>query len=203
MDALTARRPALDSQTKLNANALPDSLAATGRQALNCNNPAIIMQHDDLPGFVTVEPLLSRVAGVQATPYSGAPGALSMVRIRGAVGLTGNPQPLYLLDDVLVFQNLGTAQVLPTRSTTSQPDALPDLDPLLSVPTAGIESITVLKGPLATARYGAQGQYGVVSIRAKAGRLLTPLRVAYGGSSAGCSRCGRATTCFRPGNLAS
>ena len=182
MDSLTARRPTPDSQTNLNVNALPDSLAATGRQALSCNNPAIIMQHDDLPGFVTVEPLLSRVVGVQATPYSGAPGALSMVRIRGAVGLAGNPQPLYLLDDVPVFQNLGTAQVLPTRSTTSQSDALPGLDPLLSVPTADIESITVLKGPLATARYGAQGQYGVVSIRTKAGRLLTPLRVAYSGS---------------------
>ena len=118
IDSATARRPALESETILNTSTFPDSLAANGRQASNCNNPVIIVQHD-LPDFITVESLLTRGAGVQVTPYSGAPGALSVMRIRGAVGIAGNPQPLYLLDDVPVFQNLGAAQVPAIRSTAA------------------------------------------------------------------------------------
>ena len=183
IDSLTAQRPAPDAQTSQKPNTFPDSLAVAERHPEPGKKVGIIAQYD-LANFVTVEPLLTQAAGVQATPYSGAPGALSLVRIRGAVGIAGNPQPLYLLDGVPVFQNLGTAQVPFVRSTTATPlpDGLLDLDPLLSVPTADIESITVLKGPLETARYGAQGQYGVINIRTKAGRLLAPLRVAYSGS---------------------
>lgn len=133
-------------------------------------------------GQATIQPALSRAPGVQATPYSGAPGALQVVRIRGASSLAGNPQPLYVLDGVPVFQNMGAAQGSLGAAAGA---GLLELNPLLSLPPEDILSVTILKGPLETARYGAQGQYGVLSIRTKQGDFSQPLRVryeAYGGA---------------------
>lgn len=157
----------------------PDSLRlpawlALGQRRTYC--PALVTTwHEDVfYGVPSLEPLLSRVVGMQVTPYSGAPGALHVVRLRGATGLAANPQPLYLLDEVPVFQNIGTGW--PSAGLGQL-----GLTPLLSVPVGDIESVTVMRGGLEAARYGAQGQYGVISIRTKAGRLMTPLRVRYDG----------------------
>jgi TonB-dependent SusC/RagA subfamily outer membrane receptor len=132
-------------------------------------------------GQPTIQPALSRVAGVQATPYSGAPGALGVVRIRGASSLAGNPQPLYVLDGVPVFQNMGAAQGSLGAAGQAFESGQLELNPLLSLPPEDIESVTILKGPLETARYGAQGQYGVISITTNMGELKRRLRVSYAG----------------------
>jgi hypothetical protein len=148
------------------------------RRTTYCPASIITWQEEIFYGVPSIEPLLSRVVGMQVTPYSGAPGALHVVRLRGAVGLAANPQPLYLLDDVPVFQDLGAAQLLSAGlGQTGQFG----LNPLLSLPVNDIESVTVTRGGLEAARYGAQGQYGVINIRTKAGKLMQPLRVRYDG----------------------
>lgn len=129
-------------------------------------------------GAPTIQPVLSRAPGVQATPYSGAPGALNVVRIRGASGLAGNPQPLYVVDGVPVFQNMGITAGWSGLAGSSEPV---ELNPLLSLPTEDILSVTILKGPFETARYGAQGQNGVISIVTKTGTFSQKLRVSYAG----------------------
>jgi TonB-dependent starch-binding outer membrane protein SusC len=129
-------------------------------------------------GQPTIQPLLSRVAGVQTTPYSGAPGALAVVRIRGASGLASNPQPLYVVDGVPVFQNMGATAGWASPAGTGEPA---ELNPLLGLPPEDIESVTILKGPLETARYGTQGQNGVLSIVTKTGTFGQKLRVSYAG----------------------
>jgi len=129
-------------------------------------------------GAPTIQPVLSRAPGVQTTPYSGAPGALSVVRIRGASGLAGNPQPLYVVDGVPMFQNMGITAGWSGLAGSSEPV---ELNPLLSLPTEDILSITILRGPMETARYGAQGQNGVISIVTKAGTFNQRLRVSYAG----------------------
>lgn len=138
------------------------------------NNPPFL-------GQPTIQPALSRAAGVQATPYSGAPGALSVVRIRGASSLAGNPQPLYVLDGVPVFQNMGAAQGGVGAASRAFETGQLELNPLLGLPPEDIESVAILRGPLETARYGAQGQYGVISIVTKVGELNQKLRVSYVG----------------------
>ncbi len=137
-----------------------------------------IIENQPIGGQITIQPILSRVVGVQATPYSGAPGALAVVRIRGASGLAGNPQPLYVVDGVPAFQNMGATAGWAGPAGASEPA---ELNPLLSLPLEDIQSVTVLKGPLETARYGTQGQYGVLNIVTKTGEFGHKLRVSYDG----------------------
>lgn len=155
------------------------------RNTISCHDPTTIcgveikeINNQPLLGQLTIQPILSRIAGVQATPYSGAPGALSVVRLRGASGLAGNPQPLYVVDGVPVFQNMGITAGWSGLAGSSEPV---ELNPLLSLPTEDILSITILRGPMETARYGAQGQNGVISIITKAGTFSQKLRVSYAG----------------------
>jgi hypothetical protein len=151
------------------------------RNTISCGGVPFTIRHLDyqpLLGQLTIQPILSRVAGVQATPYSGAPGALNVARLRGASGLAGNPQPLYVVDGVPVFQNMGITAGWSGLAGASEPV---ELNPLLSLPTEDILSVTILKGPFETARYGAQGQNGVISILTKAGTFNQKLRVSYAG----------------------
>jgi TonB-linked SusC/RagA family outer membrane protein len=151
------------------------------RNIISCGGVPVTIRHLDyqpLLGQLTIQPILSRVAGVQATPYSGAPGALNVVRLRGASGLAGNPQPLYVVDGVPVFQNMGTTAGWSGLAGASEPV---ELNPLLGLPPEDVLSITIMKGPFETARYGAQGQNGVISIVTKTGTFNQKLRVSYAG----------------------
>ncbi|GAA3919745.1 TonB-dependent receptor [Hymenobacter algoricola] len=135
------------------------------------------------------------MAGVQVTPYSGAPGAWATVRIRGVANVTGNSQPLYVVDDVPVynldvtpenwsgtygFSSGGNQYYRPTPTPFA-----PGSNPLLDLPVEDVASITVLKGAAATARYGMQGTNGVIRIVTRTGdtgsSLPQPLRVNYAG----------------------
>lgn len=142
---------------------------------------AQIIHSANLQHLLPLQEQLRQIAGVQATPYSGAPGAQVAVRIRGAASLSANAQPLYVVDGVPVFQNT-------FRSPSSAPAArlLPaevaelDVNPLLSIPSEDIAQVQVLKGALETAQYGFQGLNGVIRITTKRGNT-GPLRVRYSG----------------------
>ncbi|RTQ45827.1 hypothetical protein EJV47_23635 [Hymenobacter gummosus] len=133
----------------------------------------------DLP-LLPVQERLRQVAGVQVTPYSGAPGSPAVVRIRGAGSVAnGNTRPLYVVDGIPVF----TASVADPSETSPifSLSAETNANPLLTLPPQTIESVEVLKGALATARYGLYGQNGVVLIRTRLGAEGQPLRVRYQG----------------------
>lgn len=131
--------------------------------------------------FTTIQPLLGRVAGVQYTPYSGAPGAGAVVRIRGAASLDSNVQPLYVVDDVPVFQYrfTGPAQTAAFPTAPAPTDA--STNPLLSIAPEDIERVEVLKGAFETGQYGFLGQNGVIKITTRRGAAGQPLRVQYTG----------------------
>ena len=141
------------------------------------------------PPFTTIQPALSRVAGVQVTPYSGAPGAWSTVRIRGVANVTGSSQPLYVVDGVPAYNT----DVTPEKwhaSSGGSPNRIrtphtPSANPLLDIPVEDIATVEVVKGAAATARYGMQGTNGVVLITTKRGAdgqaTPQPLRVRYAG----------------------
>ncbi len=147
-----------------------------------------------LPPFPTIQPALSRVAGVQYTPFSGAPGAWATVRIRGISSLTGSSQPLYVVDGVPVYNTDITPEQWGSAEDFSQsnsnynrfsPPHTPTANPLLDVPVEDVEQVEVLKGADATARYGLQGTNGVVLISTRRGgdgqAGPQPLRVRYAG----------------------
>ncbi len=89
--------------------------------------------------------LQGKVAGVQVTSTSGAPGATPSVRIRG-VGTFNNSSPIYVVDGVI-------------------------LDNISFLNTADIASMEILKDASATAMYGSRGANGVILITTKTGTV--------------------------------
>jgi TonB-linked SusC/RagA family outer membrane protein len=129
-----------------------------------------------------VDGLQGLASGVQVTSTSGAPGATSIVRIRGGNSITGGNDPLYVIDGFPVYNDnsaadagalFGAAAVTPGTSN--------GFNPLSSINPGDIESIEVLKDASATAIYGSRGANGVVIITTKKGKK-GDARVTYDGS---------------------
>ncbi|UOQ53746.1 TonB-dependent receptor plug domain-containing protein [Hymenobacter cellulosivorans] len=176
----------------------PDTLARPATDSLrliSCGATSVTEQIN-LPAFTTIQPALSRIAGVQVTPYSGAPGAWATVRIRGAGNVTGSSQPLYVVDGVPVYNTDVTPErwdnrnpFYPTKDNSSFPNiATPSAlgaNPLLDLPVDDVDQIIVLRGAAATAQYGMQGSNGVILISTRQGAdgrtQDQPLRVRYSG----------------------
>jgi len=106
-----------------------------------------------------VNALSGKVAGVQVTNSQGDMGS-SRIIIRGETSISGNNQPLFIIDGVPVdnTQNLGTAGSRDFANTISD------------INSEDIESMSVLKGPNAAALYGSRAAAGVVLITTKKGK---------------------------------
>lgn len=100
--------------------------------------------------------LTGEVPGVQINSTNGVPGGGPQIKIRGVSGIGAGDSPLYVVDGF----------PLPTSSGNS----LQTTNPLTSIPPSSIESISVLKGPSATAIYGSRASNGVVVIKTKEGK---------------------------------
>jgi TonB-linked SusC/RagA family outer membrane protein len=102
-----------------------------------------------------------KVAGVQVTGTSGSVGASSRIVLRGNSSITGNNEPLYVVDGVPInnstFGNAGSG------GGVDLPNGASDINP------DDIESLTVLKGPNAAALYGLRAGNGVIVITTKRG----------------------------------
>lgn len=122
--------------------------------------------------FVTA--LQGRVAGVQITNSSGTPGASSSVLIRGATSISGNNQPLYVIDGIPMNNSTfnpvgnlaartGDSQVVDDRQLDFSSRGS-DINP------EDIESMTILKGAAAAALYGSDASNGAIIITTKKGK---------------------------------
>lgn len=110
------------------------------------------------PNALSVDMAIAgQVSGTVITANSGQPGSNAKVLIRGISSLTGDNQPLYIVDGVpvLVGDQAGVA-------TTS--NALAMIDP------TDIESVEVLKDGATTSIYGSRAAAGVIIIKTKSGR---------------------------------
>jgi TonB-linked SusC/RagA family outer membrane protein len=129
--------------------------------------------------FTTAQPLLAQVAGVQVTPFSGAPGAAAAIYIRGASAAILPQQPLYVVDGLPVFNLPPATQARYSVLSAQATQAAFSSPPLLGIPVEDIASIEIVKGAAATAQYGSQGSSGVVRISTRRGLYRRPLRVQY------------------------
>jgi len=121
--------------------------------------------------IATVDQLLQGTSpGVQVTTASSAPGGALSIRIRGAASITGNSEPLYVIDGFPIENDIeGSSAGNAGRSQTTPPNPLVTLNP------SDIESITILKDASATAIYGARGANGVVIITTRQGTGTQPV----------------------------
>jgi TonB-linked SusC/RagA family outer membrane protein len=102
--------------------------------------------------------LVGKVAGVQVVSNNGAPGAGSMIRIRGGSSMNASNDPLIVIDGFPVDNN----------TLNGSPNALASLNP------ADIETFTILKDASATAIYGSRASAGVILITTKKGKSGKP-----------------------------
>lgn len=117
---------------------------------------ATVSSKDFVKGALqTPEQLIAgKVAGVQITPNSGAPGSGSRIRIRGGASLNASNDPLIVIDGVPV-DNGGIAGAT---------------NPLNLINPNDIETFTILKDPSAAAIYGSRASNGVILITTKKGK---------------------------------
>jgi TonB-linked SusC/RagA family outer membrane protein len=112
-----------------------------------------------------VNQLAGKVSGVVITG-AGTQGGSVNVRVRGFTSITGNNNPLYVVDGVPI-SNEGRGGDPSGASTLSNGrdfgSAISDINP------EDVENISVLKGPNAAALYGSRAANGVVLITTKKG----------------------------------
>ncbi|WP_342645543.1 SusC/RagA family TonB-linked outer membrane protein [Mucilaginibacter sp. CSA2-8R] len=104
-----------------------------------------------------------KISGVQITRNSGDPGAGAYIQIRGQNTITGNAQPLFIVDGMPVSNssdNLGAA----AANGIVQQSRIGDISP------EEIESVEVLKGASAATLWGTRAANGVIIIKTKRGR---------------------------------
>ena len=126
-----------------------------------------------------VNSLAGRVAGVVITQGTFGPGSSSRVVIRGNNSLTGNNQPLYVVDGVPVDNTgFGSSNSSDTGeySKSDYGSGISDLN------SEDVESVSVLKGPNAAALYGSRAANGVILVTTKKGKLNQGLGVSYTGN---------------------
>ena len=118
--------------------------------------------------------LNGKVSGLTVINSAGDPGAGTYIRLRGVTSITGNNQPLMVVDGVPIDNSVNSYDPTSASSNVSGPasnqtgGATPtnrgvDLNP------SDIESITLLKGPAATALYGISAASGAIIITTKKG----------------------------------
>ncbi len=108
-----------------------------------------------------VEALAGKSPGVSVNSQSGDPGSSSYIRIRGIKSLSGDAQPLFVVDGVPIDNSVMTAED-PTAGVAA-PNRAADINP------NDIETVTILKGAAAAAIYGARASDGVILITTKSG----------------------------------
>ncbi len=106
-----------------------------------------------------INSLAGKVAGLVVSNTAGGASGSTRVLLRGNTEMTGNNQPLYVVDGVpLDNTNFGSAG---TEGGYDLGDGISAINP------DDIENMTVLKGPAASALYGSRASHGVILITTK------------------------------------
>lgn len=130
---------------------------------------------DNVPQENALNALSGKVSGV-AINTTGAPGSSVSMVIRGATSLSGDNQPLFVLDGVPLFNTLNNVGGVGSDNRVDYGNVISDIN------TDDIESMTVLKGASAAALYGSRAGNGVVLITTKSGKSRKGLGVTINSS---------------------
>lgn len=156
---------------------------ATGVQRkLEVGNDITTLNADSImrvaPVSTVTDLLETRVPGLTVLHTSGTPGDPSRIRIRGATSITGNNDPIVIVDGVRVYAsqsdarnaNLAPSSEIQSNYNGYGTQAYAAPSPIDQIDPNSIETIEVLKGPSASALYGSDAANGVIVITTKKGR---------------------------------
>ena len=159
-----------------------EEVVVTGYQTLNRRESASavsVVKTDDIymAGAASIDQMLQgQVPGLMVMNTSGEPSATPKIRIRGTSTINGNKAPVWVVDGVILEQNVPI-----TASELNSEDAEYLIGNAISgISPQDIESITVLKDASATAIYGVKAANGVIVLTTKKGRAGKPTVSYYG-----------------------
>lgn len=139
----------------------------------NLANAVATVSSEQLTGVTTQQSLdgalYGKVTGVNINQTTGAPGGGYSIRLRGVSSLSGNNQPLFIVDGVYISNieipnGSRFASGANTGSEEGSSNRIADLNP------DDIESVEILKGASAAAIYGTRANAGVIIITTKQGQ---------------------------------
>jgi TonB-linked SusC/RagA family outer membrane protein len=170
-EVLVANKTAIDVKLEVSENQLKE-VQITTALGITKEKRAIGYSETEVKGSSITEArensfvnsLEGRVAGVNVSGVASGPNGATNVIIRGITSLTGNNQPLYILNGIPLVNNNYNQTGNDGYGGRDGGDGIGDINP------DDIETISVLKGAAATALYGYRGANGVVLITTKKGK---------------------------------
>ncbi|MCT4614692.1 MAG: SusC/RagA family TonB-linked outer membrane protein [Marinifilaceae bacterium] len=121
--------------------------------------------------------LQGKIAGMAVMNQTSTPGAAPKIRIRGSSSITGNREPVWVVDGVVLRD--------PVPISTEELNSMDKVNlignAISSINPQDIERIDVLKDASATAIYGTKAANGVIVITTKRGKK-GPMRINYNSS---------------------
>jgi TonB-linked SusC/RagA family outer membrane protein len=160
VDVLMAQDIQQLSEVVVTALNIPREKASLGYSTQQVKGDAVTTAKDQ--NFINS--LSGKVAGVQIRRSNNFGGSTNMV-IRGNKSVTGNNQPLFVVDGIPMDNSTAnSAQQQQGRRGYDYGNAASDINP------EDIETINVLKGAAASALYGSRASNGVVMITTKKGK---------------------------------
>jgi len=127
---------------------------------------------DALRAANTISPvaaLQGKVAGVEIKQSDGGIFGATKIQIRGASTLSGNNQPIYVVDGVILSNDISS--VSPSEYSDEANTKANDYgNELKNLNPDDFETVSVLRGAAATALYGSRGLNGAVVITTKSGK---------------------------------
>ncbi len=129
-----------------------------------------VLDTEDLKGSPTanIDMLMQgKLAGVDVKAVSGRPGESARIRIRGTNTITGNAEPLWVVDGVPLQRDIprvSSQQIRAENFNDIFTNGISGINP------NDIESITVLKDASAAAIYGSRAAGGVIVVTTKRGK---------------------------------
>ncbi len=124
--------------------------------------------------FSVANMLQGKVAGVQISQSGTGLGGSTRIVMRGLNSLSGNNQPLWVVDGLPISDN--SVEQATQWGGFDYSGSASEINP------EDIETISVLKGANAAALYGSRAQNGAIVITTKKGKNNQPLRLEYNGT---------------------
>ncbi|MGE8290456.1 MAG: SusC/RagA family TonB-linked outer membrane protein [Sphingobacterium sp.] len=128
---------------------------------------------DEIANANTVSPINAmqgKVAGVQINMGNSGPQSSQRILIRGNTSISGNNQPIFVIDGVIIDNE--------TTKTTEKLDRDFGND-LKNLNSDDFETVSILKGAAATALYGSRASNGVILITTKKGKKGQGLGISF------------------------
>ncbi|MBP7270095.1 MAG: SusC/RagA family TonB-linked outer membrane protein [Bacteroidia bacterium] len=111
----------------------------------------------------------AKVSGMTVINSTGTPGGSSFIRLRGWNSILGSNSPLFVVDGV-PMDNSYNLSGNPDDGTNNGLESVSNSNRALDINPDDIESVTVLKGPAASALYGGSAANGAIIITTKKGK---------------------------------